>query len=181
MMWMLMAQWADDNVGDNDGLFFSLAWRRRTGTCRKERGLSRVVTGTHNARRGDRQRQVRQAALSPWGFPRECPLACLLAVQEMGVSPQQRLRRFGFGFLLLRHKDRLSEVQGVQEVAGTQLAPVVKKLRQVDVVATPDVPLPALARGRAAALTLEKGGLGRQRSARGSVGLPDLDDRGGLL
>ena len=56
------ADGADDNVGDNDGLFFSLAWRRGTGTCRKERGLSRVVTGTLNARRGDRQRQVRQAA-----------------------------------------------------------------------------------------------------------------------
>ena len=77
----------------------------------------------------------------------------------MGVFHQQRPWRVGFGFLLLRHKDRLAEVQGVQEVAGTQLAPVVKKLRQVDVVATPDVPLPALARGRAAALTLEKCGL----------------------
>ena len=92
------ADGAEHNVGDNDGLFFSLAWRRRTGTCRKERGLSRVVTGTLNARRGDRQRQVRQAALSPW-VPREWPLAYLLVVQAMGVFHQVRQRRVGFGFL----------------------------------------------------------------------------------
>ena len=38
------------------------------------------------------------------------------------------------------------------------MPPVVKQLHQRDVVTTPDVPLPALARGRAA-LTLEKCGL----------------------
>ena len=83
------ADGAEHNVGDNDGLFFSLAWRRRTGTCRKERGLSRVVTGTLNARRGDRQRQ---AALSQW-VPRECPLACLLVAQAVSVFHQLRQRR----------------------------------------------------------------------------------------
>ena len=139
MMWMLMAQTIMSAITT---ACFSLS--RGAG---ERAPVERSGAGTLNARRGDRQRQVRQAALSPW-VPREWPLACLLAVQAMGVFHQQRIRRVGFGFLLRRHKDRLAEVQGVQEVAGTQLAPVVKNLRQVDVVATPDVALPALARGR---------------------------------
>ena len=140
------ADGADDYVGDNDGVFFSLALAQANGLAQ------------NNTRpRGHRQRQVHQATPSPW-VPRECPLACLVVVQAMGVSHQHRLRRLGFAVPLPRHKDRLSKVQGVQEVAGTQLAPEVKKLRQRDVVTTPDIPLPALARGRAA-LTLEKCGL----------------------
>ena len=65
------------------------------------------------------------------------------------VRGQHRPRRLGFAAPLLLHKDRLSKVQGVQEVAGTKLAPEVKKLRQRDVVTSNDVPLPAL-------VTLEK-------------------------
>ena len=77
------------------------------------------------------------------------------------VRGQHRPRRLGFAAPLLLHKDRLSKVQGVQEVAGTHLAPVDKKLHRRDVVTTPDIALPALARGRAA-LTLEKCGLAPQ-------------------
>ena len=83
------------------------------------------------------------------------PLAYLLVVQAMGVFHQVRQRRVGFGFL--RSPQRSA-------VGGTRctMAPVVKKLRQVDVVATPDVPLPA-ALARAAALPLEKMTGGGQR------------------
>ena len=139
---------ADDNVGDNDFVFFSLSrLRRRTVSLKttRDRGATQ---------RRHRQRQVHQATPSPW-VPRECPLAGLVVAQAMGASHQHRLRRLGFAVPLLRHKDRLCQVQGVQEVAGTQPAPVVKKLRQRDVVTSNDVPLLALARGRAA-LTLEK-------------------------
>ena len=147
------ADGADDSAGDADGVFSLSHWRRRTGSLETTRDRG----ATARAQRGHRQRQVHQATPSPW-VPRECPLACLVVVQAMGVSHQHRLRRLGFAVPLPRHKDRLSKVQGVQEVAGTQLAPVVKKLHQRDVVTTPDIPLPALARGRAA-LTLEKCGL----------------------
>ena len=143
------ADGADDNVGDSDGVFFSLARRTEHATA-----------GPPPEASGATARHVHQATPSPW-VPGECPLASLVVVQAFGVSPQHRPRRLGFAVPLPRHKDRLSKVQGVQEVAGTQLAPVIKKLRQRDVVASPDTPRPVLARGRAA-LTLEKCGLAPQ-------------------
>ena len=111
------ADGADENFGDSDGVFFSLA--RRTGSRKTTRDRGATARG----QRGHRQRQVHQATPSPW-VPRECPLACLVVVQALGVSHRHRLRRLGFAVPLLLHKDRLSKVQGVQEVAGTQLAPV---------------------------------------------------------
>ena len=143
------ADGADDNVGDSDGVFFSLARRTEHATA-----------GPPPEASGATARHVHQATPSPW-VPRECPLAGLVVAQAMGASHQHRLRRLGFAVPLPRHKDRLSKVQGVQEVAGPQLAPVDKKLHRRDVVTTPDIALPALARGRAA-LTLEKCGLAPQ-------------------
>ena len=103
-------------------------------------------------RRGHRQRpanpQLHQATPSPLGT-RESPLALRLAVQALCVFRQHRPRALGFAVPLLRHKELLCHVQGVQEVTGTILAPEVKKLRQRDVVTSNDVPLPAL-------VTLEK-------------------------
>ena len=154
MMWMLMAQTIMSAI--TTACFSLSRWRRRTGSRKTTRDRGATVRG----QRGHRQRQVHQGTPSPW-VPRECPLACLVVVQATGVSHQHRLRRLGFAVPLPRHKDRLSKVQGVQEVAGTHLAPVDKKLHRRDVVTTPDIALPALARGRAA-LTLEKCGLAPQ-------------------
>ena len=160
MMWMLMAQTIMSAI--TTACFSLSSWRRRTGSLKSKTTRDRGATA--RGQRGHRQRQVHQATPSPW-VPRECPLACLVVVQALGVSHQHRLRRLGFAVPLPRHKDRLSKVQGVQEVAGAQVAPVVKKLHQRDVVTTPDIPLPALARGRAA-LTLEKCGLAPPGEAR---------------
>ena len=129
MMWVLM-------VLTNDGGFFSLALPQANGLAQKKHataGPPQEAPGFH------RQRQVHQATPSPW-VRRECPLACLVVAQAMGVSPQHRLRRLGFAVPLPRHKDRLSKVQGVQEVAGTRAAPIVEELGQRDALALPDPP-----------------------------------------
>ena len=47
------ADGTDDNVGDNDGLFFSLAWRRRTGTCR---GACLALSQARSMREGETAR-----------------------------------------------------------------------------------------------------------------------------
>ena len=116
---------ADDNVGDNDGVCVSLA-------------LAQAIGLAHNTTRprGHRQR--------PAGPPPEAGTpghAFTMGSTGVPTCLSHRLRRLGFAVPLPRHKDRLSR-------------PVVKKLQQRDVVTTPDIPLPALARGRAA-LTLE--------------------------
>ena len=154
MMWMLMAQTIMSAI--TTACFSLSRWRRQTASLKTTRDRGATARG----QRGHRQRQAHQATPSPW-VPRECPLAGLVVAQAMGAPHQHRLRRLGFAVPLPRHKDRLSKVQGVQEVAGTHLAPVDKKLHRRDVVTTPDIALPALARGRAA-LTLEKCGLAPQ-------------------
>ena len=53
-----------------------------------------------------------------------------------GVSPHLGLCGRGLAVTFPRHEDRLSEVQGVQEVAGTQVAPIVEELCQRDVLGT---------------------------------------------
>ena len=147
MMWMLMAQTKMSAIAT---ACFSLSPGERA------RAKQRATAGPPPEASGATARHVHQATPSPW-VPRERPLAGLVVAQAMGASHQHRLRRLGFAVPLPRHKDRLSKVQGVQEVAGTHLAPVDKKLHRRDVVTT----LPALARGRAA-LTLEKRGLAPQ-------------------
>ena len=93
MMWMLM-------VLTNDGVFFSLALPQANGLAQKNRRP-----------RGHRKRQPDSTARgrytpSPW-VRRECPLACLVVAQAMGVFPQHRLRRLGFAVPLPRRKDLL--------------------------------------------------------------------------
>ena len=62
------ADGADDNVGDSDGVFFSLARRTEHATA-----------GPPPEASGATARHVHQATPSPW-VPRECPLACLVVV-----------------------------------------------------------------------------------------------------
>ena len=97
-----------------------------------------------------------RATPSPWMCWEAVP-ACLLVVQVLGVSPHPRPWRCGFAVVPLRYKNRMLEVQGVEEVTGTHMAPMVEELCQRDVVALPDIPRRRRpARGRA---TLEKRGL----------------------
>ena len=71
------ADGAEHNVGDNDGLFFSLAWRRQTGTCPKERGARSMREG--------------ETARGRYAKPHfHHPLAYLLVVQAMGVRQSRR-------------------------------------------------------------------------------------------
>ena len=97
---------------------------------------------------------------SPWAR-REAVTACLVVVQAPGVSLHLGLCGRGLAVAFLRHEDRLLEVQGVQEVTGTEVAPIVEELCQRDVLASPEVPrLTCPARGRVTASdTLEERGL----------------------